>query len=202
MPGGTSDAWKVASGPTWICRSVRPLAKPTSSTNPDALPTLVQRSVRSAPLTVAVTSRGGPGADSTVREHVYSHGKIVGGVTGAPRLAYVVASSASNVTLLVPPPQPADPAVVAFFKQRCEGALKIVDGHLSQRDFMLGNKPTIADFSLIGYMYYPTAETGFDLAAQFPNIHRWTERMKALPGWKGPYDLMPGGTVPLRGAAT
>ena len=34
------------------------------------------------------------------------------------------------------------------------------------------------------------------------NVFRWTERMKALPGWKGPYDLMPGGTVPLRGAAT
>ncbi len=97
-------------------------------------------------------------------------------------------------------PQPADPAVVAFFKQRCEGAHKIVDQHLGSRAFMLGALPTIADFSLIGYMYYPVAETGFDLAVQFPNIHRWTERMRALPGWKGPYDLMPGGTVPLRTA--
>ena len=32
-----------------------------------------------------------------------------------------------------------------------------------------------------------------------PNIHVWSERMRALPGWKNPYELMPGERIkPLR----
>lgn len=90
------------------------------------------------------------------------------------------------------------PDVLAFLRQRAEGALAIVDQHLSDRQFMLGDRPTTADFSLVGYMYYPRAETGFDLAAQYPNIATWVARMQALPRWKGPYDLMPGGKPTLR----
>jgi glutathione S-transferase len=99
-------------------------------------------------------------------------------------------------------PQAPDPAVLAFLRGRAEAALGIVDKHLADLAFMLGAAPTIADFSLIGYMYYPKEETGFDLPAQYPNIAAWTDRMKALPGWKHPYDLMPGGSVPLRKAAS
>jgi glutathione S-transferase len=33
---------------------------------------------------------------------------------------------------------------------------------------------------------------GFDIAAQHKNIAAWLERIKALPRWKHPYDLMPG----------
>jgi glutathione S-transferase len=85
------------------------------------------------------------------------------------------------------------PGVLEFLKGRVDGAFAIVDKHLASNTFILGAKPTIADFSLIGYMYYPPEETGYDVQVSHPNIHAWTERMKALPGWKGPYDLMPGG---------
>ena len=51
---------------------------------------------------------------------------------------------------------------------------------------------SIADFSLAGYLFYPKEETGYDFAQSHPNIHRWTERLRALPGWKDPYDMMPG----------
>src|ERR1700704_2474340 len=40
---------------------------------------------------------------------------------------------------------PGDPAVLAFFKGRIDGNLKIVDQRLSGRDFVLGQRPTIAD---------------------------------------------------------
>jgi len=43
-----------------------------------------------------------------------------------------------------------------------------------------------------GYLYYPADEFGFDIAKDHPAIGAWLERMKALPGWKHPYDLMPG----------
>ena len=48
----------------------------------------------------------------------------------------------------------ADPAVLAFLEQRAIGALGILNGHLDDRDFVLGDKPTIADFSLCGYLYF------------------------------------------------
>jgi glutathione S-transferase len=85
-----------------------------------------------------------------------------------------------------------DPAVLAFLKGRIDGNLAIVDQRLSSRDFVLGPRPTIADLSLVGYLYYPPEEFGFDIAAQHKNIAAWLGRMQALPGWKHPYDLMPG----------
>jgi glutathione S-transferase len=89
-------------------------------------------------------------------------------------------------------PSPADPAVLAFLKGRIDGALAIVDKRLAGRSFLLGDRPTIADISMAGYLYYPPEEFGFDIPALYPNIGAFLERIKALPRWKHPYDLMPG----------
>ena len=85
-----------------------------------------------------------------------------------------------------------DPAVLAFFKGRIDGNLAIINKRLEARPFLLGDKPTIADVSLAGYLYYPAEEFGFDLGKDHPAIASWRERMQALPGWGHPYDLMPG----------
>ena len=96
-------------------------------------------------------------------------------------------------------PDAPDPAVLAFLKGRADAALGVVEKHLGTMSFMLGSEPTIADFSLVGYMYFPTEETGYDLTVSHHSIFAWTERMKALPGWKHPYDLLPGKRIaPLR----
>ncbi|HET9716558.1 MAG TPA: glutathione S-transferase [Pseudolabrys sp.] len=89
-----------------------------------------------------------------------------------------------------------DEKVLAFLKGRAEGNLSIVDKRLSGREFLVSDRPTIADVSMTGYLYYPAAEFGFDIASQYPSIGAWLQRMKALPGWKPPYELMPG--YPLR----
>jgi glutathione S-transferase len=34
--------------------------------------------------------------------------------------------------------------------------------------------------------------------ADYPNIGAWLERIKALPGWDYPYELMPGHPLPQR----
>ena len=96
--------------------------------------------------------------------------------------------------------QPApDANVLAFLKGRFDAAAAIVDKHLSKSKFMVGDKPTTADFSLAGYVYYPVEEHGYDWAKTHPGIHAWTERLRALPGWKGPYELMPGERIkPVR----
>jgi glutathione S-transferase len=89
-----------------------------------------------------------------------------------------------------------DPAVLAFLRGRAEGAYGIVDKHLSGRAFMLGDKPTIVDISMAGYVFFSPEETGFDLPAAYPAIEAWRNRIKALPGWRHPYDLMPGHPLP------
>jgi glutathione S-transferase len=85
-----------------------------------------------------------------------------------------------------------DPGAEAFLKGRLTGNLGIVDKRLSKAPYLLGARATIADVSLASYMYYPAEEFGFDIPKDFPAIGAWMERMKALPGWVHPYELMPG----------
>ncbi len=85
-----------------------------------------------------------------------------------------------------------NPAVMAFLKGRVDSSLAIVNKRLQKTPYLLGERPTIADVSLTGYLYYPAEEFGFDIQNDHPAIGAWCERMKALPGWKHPYDLMPG----------
>ena len=49
---------------------------------------------------------------------------------------------------------------------------------------------TIADIANCGYLFYPEPY-GF-VRADWPNIDAWLGRIEATPGWKHPYDLMPG----------
>jgi glutathione S-transferase len=100
-------------------------------------------------------------------------------------------------------PEPPHPALLAYLKTRAANAFAIVDKHLADRPFMLGDRPTIVDFSLAGYVFYPASETGFDLEAEFPAIHVWRRRLAALPGWKPPYELMNVGNsaLPLRSSS-
>ena len=62
------------------------------------------------------------------------------------------------------------------------------------RAFTLWSKLTIADVSMCGYLYFAD-EFGVDWA-DYPSIGAWLERIRALPGWAHPYDLMPGHPLP------
>ena len=91
-----------------------------------------------------------------------------------------------------------DPAVIAMFRSRAEAAWKVLDAHLAGRECVVGRRPTIADFSLAGYVFWPE-ECGVDWN-DHPNIRDWSARIAALPGWQHPYQLMPG--HPLAGWGT
>ncbi len=71
-------------------------------------------------------------------------------------------------------------------------------GHLSGRDWMVGDGPTIADFSLSGYLFYPVEESGYDVAAQHPAIGAWVARLRRVPGWADPYEMLPGPRIAPR----
>jgi glutathione S-transferase len=87
---------------------------------------------------------------------------------------------------------PGDPAVLAFLKARIDNNLAIVNKRLASHQFLLGERPTIADVSMAAYLYYPAEEFGFDIAKEHPAIGAWLGRIQALPGWAHPYDIMPG----------
>jgi len=89
-------------------------------------------------------------------------------------------------------PAAPDAAVMAWLKGRMDGAFDIVNKHLAARPFMVGSAPTIADFSMSGYMFYPSEESNYPLDERFPHIAAWVQRMKAIPGWADPYAVMPG----------
>ena len=89
-------------------------------------------------------------------------------------------------------PTPPDSAVMAFLKGRIDICYGIVDQHLAERSFLLGSEPTIADFSLSGYLFYPVEESGYDYRVRFPSIAAWVERLKKVPGWADPYEVLPG----------
>ncbi len=92
------------------------------------------------------------------------------------------------MNFLSPARRPAE--VIAFQQGRLKVAYGILNDHLSDRDWVADLNPTIADFACCSYLYYPEP-FGFD-RADWPHIDRWLDRIAALPGWKHPYDLMPG----------
>jgi len=85
-----------------------------------------------------------------------------------------------------------DRNVLAFLRGRLDDYLDILERHLRGRAFVAGSRPTIADISAIAYLSFPKEESGYDLAATHPAIDAWRGRIAALPGWRAPYDLLPG----------
>ena len=88
--------------------------------------------------------------------------------------------------------------VTELLRGRAGSALKVLDNHLAGRDFALGGRPTIADLSMCGYLFWPD-EFGVSWA-DYANIAPWLERIAALPGWVHPYELMPGHPLPEKTA--
>lgn len=90
-----------------------------------------------------------------------------------------------------------DPAVLDFFKARMTAAFGILDQRLSRQQFVaIPGRPTIADLSIVGYLFFDD-EIGLDWA-NHKNIKAWRDRIQAMPGWKHPYDLMPGHPLPAK----
>ena len=88
-------------------------------------------------------------------------------------------------------PEKRSPEVIDYLHGRLQAALKVLDAGLEGRDWLAGGAgPTIADFAACGYLFYPEP-FGFDRKA-LPRVDTWLSRIENLPGWKHPYDLMPG----------
>ena len=80
--------------------------------------------------------------------------------------------------------------VIAFNQGRLKAAYAVLNDHLKGRNWIVGDAITNADLSCCGYLYYPEP-FGFD-RMDWPHIDAWLTRLSETPGWKAPYDLMPG----------
>jgi glutathione S-transferase len=88
------------------------------------------------------------------------------------------------------PPEKRPEPVIAFMQGRLKAAYDTLNRHMDVRGWIVGDAPTIADCACAGYLFYPEP-FGFD-RADWPHIDAWLTRLAAQPGWKHPYDLMPG----------
>ena len=59
-------------------------------------------------------------------------------------------------------------------------ALGVMEGHLKERGFFLGNRYSVADIALYAYTHV-AHEGGFDLEG-FPAVRAWLKRVAAQPG--------------------
>jgi glutathione S-transferase len=89
-------------------------------------------------------------------------------------------------------------AVIAFNQGRLKASYGILNDHLANSDWIVGDQVSIADLSCCGYLFYEEP-FGFD-RTDWPNIDRWLNQIAAVPGWKHPYDMMPGNPSDRAGA--
>ncbi len=79
--------------------------------------------------------------------------------------------------------------ITAYLAERFESAIGVVEDHVSKNDWIALGKPTIADVSLAGYVYFD-GEHGLDWS-KYPATDAWRGRVAALDKWRAPYDLLP-----------
>jgi glutathione S-transferase len=81
------------------------------------------------------------------------------------------------------------PDVMAYFRPLAEDALTFFDQSLAGRDWLVGDACSIADIGCWGRMVF-MAEGGMEIT-NWPNIVAWSDRLKGMPGFALPYDLIP-----------
>jgi glutathione S-transferase len=78
---------------------------------------------------------------------------------------------------------PADPAFIARGEQNFARFATVLDGYLKRKTWLIGERLTLADFSVGGVI--PSAKA-MDLSiTKYPEISRWYDKLSTLPGWHG-----------------
>jgi glutathione S-transferase len=77
---------------------------------------------------------------------------------------------------------PPDPAFIARGEQNFNRFAAVLDHSLKGKTWILGERLTIADFSIGGLL--PSAQRMALPVARFPEICRWYEGLASLPAWR------------------
>ena len=76
------------------------------------------------------------------------------------------------------------PGDEAFHRTIGERCLALLDGHLENRDWLVGGGPTIADLAC--YPYAKLAPDGHFEPDAHAHLRAWMDRIEALPGYRPP----------------
>ena len=80
---------------------------------------------------------------------------------------------------------PPDGEVVQAATRGFRQGAAILERHLGNRDWLVGDRPTVADFALaVALPYAPDARIPL---GDFPAIDRWHDRLGTLEGWREPF---------------
>jgi glutathione S-transferase len=80
-----------------------------------------------------------------------------------------------------------EPAIADDHRRRAEAALATLDAHLAA-GFLCAEMPTAADLFCYGDAAFAEL-CGFDLA-RWANLAAWASRIRALPGFQAPFELL------------
>ena len=72
-------------------------------------------------------------------------------------------------------------AVWEHYKPRAVASLKVLERHLAQRKWFVGEAYSVADIALFAYTHL-APEAGHDLA-KVPAVSAWLQRVREQPGW-------------------
>ena len=75
-----------------------------------------------------------------------------------------------------------------WLKARYDHDVGVLDKELADKQFILGNDITPADFSLSAYLMYAD-EAAVDVPQ---NVERWLNQIREVKGWRSPYEMMKG----------
>jgi glutathione S-transferase len=79
-------------------------------------------------------------------------------------------------------------AVKQWLRERALDDLSRLDRELQGKRFILGSAATVVDVSCCAYLFWAD-QAGIELNA-WPSVQAWLDRIRALPGWASPYDLL------------
>ena len=72
--------------------------------------------------------------------------------------------------------------MLKHFRRRLDDFLSILEQHMQKNAFAIGERPTVADISMMAYLHYPADETGYDLASEPSRDQRLARAHGAIAG--------------------
>jgi len=75
-----------------------------------------------------------------------------------------------------------------WLRARAIADLARLDLELDSNPYLLGSDATVVDIACCAHLFWPE-QAGLDLL-QWPNVTDWLGRIRRLPGWAEPYDLL------------
>ena len=74
-----------------------------------------------------------------------------------------------------------DPAAVEKAQEGFRSLARLLDAHLADRKFLVGDGVTLADFTVASMLTY--SEPARMPVSEFPNLQAWLARMETVPAW-------------------